>query len=324
MILLCVAFIASSRFKRWADLPPKQIVSIEEVVTQEATWISQRRNALGFSAAINPASKFPFVSDLYGLALSGGGIRSATVCLGFVTELMKLGLFTKFDYLSTVSGGGWLGCAVTAMLSDSRPDDVSPLAPHNYAYRLHELFRRGRVYIGAAKMVRAVVVMLFGVVITLITLFLIFYIFVVLMMLADAYYMLDSVREWSLWITSSVGPKWLYTAPRTENGLSQFRPYEAFPVLLLITTIVLLIAIIFKLLEPLFTGERFQRVNAVISSAAIRLFLFSAVLVCALQGRELLTAILCSIIGFMLLSIIGRPRMKLPKFIGVLLFASAP
>jgi len=44
-----------------------------------------------------------------GLALSGGGIRSATFCLGLVRALAKKGLLKKIDYLSTVSGGGYLG-----------------------------------------------------------------------------------------------------------------------------------------------------------------------------------------------------------------------
>jgi hypothetical protein len=44
-----------------------------------------------------------------GLALSGGGIRSATFCLGVVEVLAKAKLLQKFDYLSTVSGGGYLG-----------------------------------------------------------------------------------------------------------------------------------------------------------------------------------------------------------------------
>ena len=44
-----------------------------------------------------------------GLALSGGGIRSATFCLGLGRALAKNGLLKKFDYLSTVSGGGYLG-----------------------------------------------------------------------------------------------------------------------------------------------------------------------------------------------------------------------
>src|ERR1043166_7586835 len=47
--------------------------------------------------------------NLVGLALSGGGIRSATFCLGLLQGMQEHGLLRIFDYLSTVSGGGYLG-----------------------------------------------------------------------------------------------------------------------------------------------------------------------------------------------------------------------
>ena len=47
------------------------------------------------------------------LALSGGGIRSASFALGVVQALVNRGVFNAFDYLSTVSGGGYLGTALT-------------------------------------------------------------------------------------------------------------------------------------------------------------------------------------------------------------------
>lgn len=47
--------------------------------------------------------------DGTGLALSGGGIRSATFCLGVVQVLARANLLARFDYISTVSGGGYLG-----------------------------------------------------------------------------------------------------------------------------------------------------------------------------------------------------------------------
>jgi predicted acylesterase/phospholipase RssA len=47
--------------------------------------------------------------DLSGLALSGGGIRSAAFSLGVLQGLAELGLLGRFDYLSTVSGGGYIG-----------------------------------------------------------------------------------------------------------------------------------------------------------------------------------------------------------------------
>lgn len=46
---------------------------------------------------------------LAGLAISGGGIRSATFALGVLETLKERGLLPKFHYLSTVSGGGYIG-----------------------------------------------------------------------------------------------------------------------------------------------------------------------------------------------------------------------
>jgi hypothetical protein len=43
------------------------------------------------------------------LCISGGGIRSATFALGVLQGLARCGLLGKFHYLSTVSGGGYIG-----------------------------------------------------------------------------------------------------------------------------------------------------------------------------------------------------------------------
>ena len=48
-------------------------------------------------------------NELVGLAFSGGGIRSATFGLGVLEGLKKLGLLNRIHYLSTVSGGGYIG-----------------------------------------------------------------------------------------------------------------------------------------------------------------------------------------------------------------------
>ncbi len=47
--------------------------------------------------------------NLIGLAFSGGGIRSATFNLGVLQGLQEFDLLRHFDYLSTVSGGGFIG-----------------------------------------------------------------------------------------------------------------------------------------------------------------------------------------------------------------------
>jgi hypothetical protein len=54
--------------------------------------------------------------DLVGLSLSGGGIRSATFNLGVLQALASLRLLTRIDYLSTVSGGGYIGAWLAAWI----------------------------------------------------------------------------------------------------------------------------------------------------------------------------------------------------------------
>lgn len=54
--------------------------------------------------------------DLSGLSFSGGGIRSATFNLGILQALARLGLLARFDYLSTVSGGGYIGSWLTGLI----------------------------------------------------------------------------------------------------------------------------------------------------------------------------------------------------------------
>lgn len=53
---------------------------------------------------------------LAALCLSGGGIRSAVFSLGVVQGLARHKLLHRFDYLSTVSGGGYLGGMLSAWI----------------------------------------------------------------------------------------------------------------------------------------------------------------------------------------------------------------
>lgn len=86
----------------------------------EVSRARARRAALGIA---RPASERPAGDHAqWALALSGGGIRSATFCLGVLQALAKTEnpgppvpdhprwpLLAQFDYLSTVSGGGYIG-----------------------------------------------------------------------------------------------------------------------------------------------------------------------------------------------------------------------
>ncbi|MEQ8764814.1 MAG: GMC oxidoreductase [Planctomycetota bacterium] len=51
----------------------------------------------------------PWSRDVTGLAISGGGIRSATLNLGVLQSLAKGGWLERCDFLSTVSGGSYIG-----------------------------------------------------------------------------------------------------------------------------------------------------------------------------------------------------------------------
>jgi hypothetical protein len=56
------------------------------------------------------------------LCLSGGGIRSATFSLGVLQGLAKYKRLRDFHYLSTVSGGGYIGLWLSAWISRSEGD----------------------------------------------------------------------------------------------------------------------------------------------------------------------------------------------------------
>jgi len=55
-------------------------------------------------------------SQLFGVCFSGGGIRSATFNLGVLQGLADRDLLRHVDYLSTVSGGGYIGGWLTAWI----------------------------------------------------------------------------------------------------------------------------------------------------------------------------------------------------------------
>ncbi len=65
------------------------------------------------------------------LCISGGGIRSATFGLGILHGLARSGLLERFHYLSTVSGGGYIGAWLSAWIhhrADGLPGVAAELA----------------------------------------------------------------------------------------------------------------------------------------------------------------------------------------------------
>ncbi|WNG14666.1 patatin-like phospholipase family protein [Cystobacter fuscus] len=91
-----------------------RLLAHERQYLDEARRLARREpSSDGAPAPAEPGITSPR-RDLCGLALSGGGIRSATFNLGLLQCLQQLGLLEMFDYLSTVSGGGYIGGFWTA------------------------------------------------------------------------------------------------------------------------------------------------------------------------------------------------------------------
>jgi hypothetical protein len=93
----------------------------------EATEVARRR---AFHA-IDKQPETPNGKNAVGLALSGGGIRSATFGLGVVQVLAGRGLLKDVDFLSTVSGGGYTGSFLTTRLGNGEPHNgvAGPYGP---------------------------------------------------------------------------------------------------------------------------------------------------------------------------------------------------
>lgn len=90
--------------------------TFSDVVADEAKIIERRRDRL------YPGRQDTDIrTNLVGVALSGGGIRSAVTNLGVLYEMSRVGLFKSVDYLSTVSGGGYIGCCLASLLSLKQP-----------------------------------------------------------------------------------------------------------------------------------------------------------------------------------------------------------
>lgn len=97
------------------DTRTNRIQSFDDLVkleTDEIFFDTKRRSKDEPYCKIHAAADEQYVAfreaDLIGLALSGGGIRSATFNLGLLQGLHRSRLLKLFDYVATVSGGGYV------------------------------------------------------------------------------------------------------------------------------------------------------------------------------------------------------------------------
>jgi hypothetical protein len=112
-------------------------VSFKTVLASELAAIEQRRKDSS-SPPEDPVRR-ALDADLLGVGFSGGGIRSATFNLGLLQGLCQQKLLRHVDYLSTVSGGGYIGCWLhgvikhrcsgSASMAEGLLDDSQPPRP---------------------------------------------------------------------------------------------------------------------------------------------------------------------------------------------------
>lgn len=92
------------------------------VLNGELALIAEQRledakpSSAGSSRDGNSSYQTARAMNLAALAFSGGGIRSASFNLGFLQGLANRKALPLFDYLSTVSGGGYVGGWLSALL----------------------------------------------------------------------------------------------------------------------------------------------------------------------------------------------------------------
>jgi hypothetical protein len=84
-------------------------------------------NASGAQAplALAALNQRAFASGQSALCLSGGGVRSASFSIGVLQAMARLGLLQRFEYLSTVSGGGFAGAWLTAWTRRAQDDGTA-------------------------------------------------------------------------------------------------------------------------------------------------------------------------------------------------------
>ena len=98
--------IASINRRRAASTPTRSLITLDE---GEASGDTGEK-------VLHPSE----ASDLVGLSLSGGGIRSAAFALGVLQALEETKVLSRCDYLSTVSGGGYIGSSLSAALQTTK------------------------------------------------------------------------------------------------------------------------------------------------------------------------------------------------------------
>ncbi len=98
---------------------PFAAVPVERVISDELRHLPRSRSSSETSADAPSSSGVyndSYNARLIGVSLSGGGIRSATLNLGVLQVLARSRLLPLVDYISTVSGGGYIGAFLSSLI----------------------------------------------------------------------------------------------------------------------------------------------------------------------------------------------------------------
>jgi len=102
------------------DLAGMLLDEYERLHGPDAAIREIRSRPVGDPARLAETLRLLHRQERWALCLSGGGIRSATFGLGILQGLARAGLLPRFDYLSTVSGGGYIGGWLTGWIQRHR------------------------------------------------------------------------------------------------------------------------------------------------------------------------------------------------------------
>lgn len=90
--------------------------NLDDVLHKEEEYLRKHRTA----NELTEQADDDILQNKWGICISGGGIRSATLGLGMMQKFMRDHVFKYFDYLSTVSGGGYIGSCMSSLLSEPK------------------------------------------------------------------------------------------------------------------------------------------------------------------------------------------------------------
>ncbi|HLJ88789.1 MAG TPA: hypothetical protein VKZ53_18365 [Candidatus Angelobacter sp.] len=100
--------IAHKEQVTWEELEEYETAERRQFGPQAGSAVDEAGNAVEWSSVKNANSQ-PIERKWVGMSISGGGIRSATLGLGILQAFARRGLISRLHYLSTVSGGGYIG-----------------------------------------------------------------------------------------------------------------------------------------------------------------------------------------------------------------------